>query len=81
VTGLPLAAVELYLEGRGLSQAFPGTVKTRSLPDTEALKRGPRRMLILTRAPGAGLSLEMHVDAPIVTVRTVGQQKDYDDVR
>lgn len=77
---LPLAAVELYLRARGLDQQYPGTKVFRGQGTDPTLLRAVKdRGIILTAAPGPGLTLEWLFDQPVVNVHTMGRQQSYDD--
>lgn len=81
MTGIPLAAVELWLDSRGLKDAYPDTVRVRGLGDAADLKAGAGRMLILTRSGGPGLTMDWAIDQPIVSLRCVGRQRDPEDAQ
>jgi hypothetical protein len=77
---LPLASVELYLRARGLAAVYPEAVVVRGQGDAADIKRvGPDRGIVLSRSGGPGLMAEWSFDRPIITVRTIGRQSDYDD--
>lgn len=76
---LPLASVILYLRGRGLAEFYPEAKLvggTGSAADIRAV--GPGIGAVLSRGGGPGLMAEWAFDQPIVTVRTIGRQNDYD---
>jgi hypothetical protein len=79
---LPLASVEMYLVARGLraAGAYPDAKVVRgtgSAADVKAIGAG--RGIVLSRGAGPGLLYEWTFDQPIITVRTIGRQNDYDD--
>jgi len=77
---LPLASVEMYLKARGLTDNYPDAQVVRGQGSAEDIRRvGPGRGVILSRGGGPGLMLEWAFDQPIITIRTIGRQKDYDD--
>lgn len=77
---LPLSSVVLYLRTRGLASApFKDVLVIRGVGDAADLATiRAGRALVLTRGGGPGLRYEMHFDQPVVTVRSIGKQKDYD---
>lgn len=79
MTALSLASVEAYLRARAGAD-WPAQVSTqRGQVTPEMLARGKGRMIILSRNPGPGLTLEQMFDRVIVTIRSVGLQGSYDD--
>lgn len=77
---LPLAAVEVYLNARGLAANYPDAKTVRGTGSADDVKKaGPGRGLILSRGSGPGLIIEWAFDQPIITLRAIGKQNDYDD--
>lgn len=76
---LPLAAVEMYLDARGLKAAYPDCVRVRGTGDATDVAIPKGRGLILSRSAGPGLTLEQHVAQPMITLRMIGEQRDYQD--
>lgn len=80
VPQLALASVETYLKARGVAAAYPGTLFVRGVGDLGDLSRiKADRGIVLTRGAGPGLAWEQTYDRPIVAVRCIGRQRDYDD--
>lgn len=79
MSALSLASVEAYIKARAGTDWPVGVNVQRGVLDPEMLTRGKSRMLILSRNPGPGLTLEQMFDRVIVTVRTCGIQGSYDD--
>jgi hypothetical protein len=74
VTGLALADLAIYLQG-----VVPGVDVQRGLSsDPVALTEFIGKGMIVTRSGGIGLTKEGVFDQPMVTVRCVGDQNDYD---
>lgn len=77
---LPLSSVEFYLRARGFAETYPDAKIVRGQGSAEDIKLvGPGRGVVLSRGSGPGLIYEWVFDQPIVTVRTIGKQRDYDD--
>lgn len=75
-----LASVEAYLRARGLAETYPGTLVMRGVGDAYDLSQiKADRGILLTRGAGPGLMAEQAFDRPIVAVRCIGLQKNYDD--
>jgi hypothetical protein len=77
---LSLASVESYLRARGLAATYPDALVIRGVGDAVDLATAKaNRAVMLTRGAGPGLAWEQTFDRPIVTVRCIGRQRDYDD--
>jgi hypothetical protein len=79
---LPLASVEMYLNARGLgaSTGYRDAKVVRGTGSAADVKQvGAGRGIVLSRGAGPGLLYEWAFDQPIITVRTIGRQNDYDD--
>jgi hypothetical protein len=71
--------VKAFLEPQLAAAALPAVISPGPATDEALHKLSPQRTVFVSIGSGAGFSKEATFDRPLLTVRTIGKQRNYDD--